>query len=67
MCMFFGIWNNCQMGAWVYMVFSLHTHRFCSLHEWGLIPGSELVRNRGDCVAVSRCMYAPSGHCENPN
>jgi len=26
MCIFFGIWNNYQVGAWVYIVLSLHTH-----------------------------------------
>jgi len=67
MCIFFGILNNCQVGVWVYIVFSLHTHTFYLLHEWGPIPGSELLRIRGDCVAVSQWMYFPSGHCENPN
>jgi len=61
--MFFGIWNDYQVGVSVYIVFSLDTHIFCSLHEWGPIPKSELLRIRRDCVVVSRWMYFASGHC----
>ena len=65
--LYFGIWNNCQVWVGVYIVFSLHINTFCSLNEWGPIPGSELLRIKGDCVAVSRWMYFPSGHYENPS
>jgi len=69
MCMFFfilvfGIIARCGFG---YTLYSPFTHTFCSLYEWGFIPGSELLRIRGDCVAVPQWMYFPSGHCENPN
>jgi len=55
MCIFFfifvfGISARCGFG---YILCSPFTHTFCSLHEWGPIPGSELLRIRGDCVAVS--------------
>ena len=67
--LYFSIWNNVQVGFWVYVAFSphTHTHTFCSLHERGPILGSKLLRIRGDCVVVPQWMYFPSDHCENPS
>ena len=75
MCIFFfifvfGIIVRCGFGYTLYSTFThtyTHTHTFCSLHEWGPIPGSELVKIRGDYVVVSQWMYFTSGYCENPN
>jgi len=60
----FGIIATCGYG---YTLCSPFTLTFYSLHEWGPIPGFELLRIRGDCVAVSQWMYFPSRHCENPS
>jgi len=60
----FGIIARCGFR---YALYSPFTHTFYSLHEWGPIPRSELLRIRGDCVAMSQWMYFPSGHCENPS
>jgi len=54
-------------GGFGYTLYSPFICTFCSLHEWGPIPGFELLRIRGDCVAMSQWMYFPSGHCENPS
>jgi len=67
-CMFFilvfGIIFKCGFG---YTLYSPFTHTFCSLHEWGPILGSELLRIIWDYIVVPQWMYFPSGHCENPN
>jgi len=38
--------SGCFAGGVGYAFFSLHTH-FIAYHEWGLIPGSVKLRNRG--------------------
>jgi len=43
----FGIIATCGYG---YTLCSPFTLTFYSLHEWGPIPGFELLRIRGDCV-----------------
>jgi len=58
-------WLFCRWGFGYKCNPLSHTHTFCSLHEWGPIPGSELLRIREDCVVVPQWMYLPTGHCEN--
>jgi len=46
--LYFGIWNDCQVEVWVYIVFSLHTHTLYS----GL-----------SCLELEGIMYQCHGGC----
>ena len=46
------------VGLGIHCILPSHIH-FCSIHEWGPISGSELLRIRGDCVAMPQCDGRP--------